>query len=631
MKNPYRFKRLLIAFFAVLLFATTGVHAGETTLVNVNSEGAQGNSTSYPYSTAISADGRYVAFGSYADNLVAGDTNGWPDVFVHDRVTGQTTRVSVSSAGEQGNAQILEGPPPFGSIAISADGRYVAFSSFSDNLVAGDTNGVLDAFVHDRLSGNTARVSVGSSGEQGNRELSDGVAISADGRYVVFNSSADNLVAGDTNGALDAFVHDRLSGKTTRVSVSSVGAQGSNGGYSSAISADGRYVAFSSEADNLVAGDTNGETDAFVHDRVTGQTTRVSVGSAGEQGDDSSAPTAISADGRYVAFGSDAHNLVAVGRSSGSGNDAFVHDRVTGETTLVSVSSAGVPGDYYSYPIAISADGRYVALWSAADNLVAGDANGTNDSFVHDRVTGETTLVSVDSVGTQENGSSQNPSISADGRYVAFWSDADNLVAGDTNGNDDIFVRDRLLDNTRAADLEVTVTAQPASVKTGQTASYTLTVTNNGPDSADEAAALTNIIFNGTPTGITPSQGSCSTAVISVCHLGSLAAGASATIAVEIKADADPLTQQVSVNAAPKDDAPDNNVIKISTKVTVPLTCDIDLDGNVDRNDINLITAARNQPAAPGDPRDYDADGTINVNDARSCVLKCTQLQCAIQ
>jgi|GEM_PF-1585857 len=222
--------------------------------VSVASGGTQGNGDSG--CPSISADGRYVAFQSYASNLVPGDTNGTWDVFVHDRLTGQTTRVSVASDGTQGNGD-SECP------SISADGRYVAFASLASNLVPGDTNGTWDVFVHDRLTGQTTRVSVASGGAQGNSG-SWCPSISADGRYVAFQSYASNLVPGDTNGVLDVFVHDRLTGQTTRVSVASDGTQGDSYSFGSSISADGRYVAFSSLASNLVPGDTNDKPDIFV-------------------------------------------------------------------------------------------------------------------------------------------------------------------------------------------------------------------------------------------------------------------------------------------------------------------------------------------------------------------------------
>jgi len=324
--------------------------------------------------------------------------------------------------------------------SISADGCYVAFHSVASNLVSGDTNGAMDIFIHDRQMGQTTRVSVASDGTQGN-DTSSRPSISADGRYVAFESGASNLVSGDSNNKFDVFVHDRQMGQTTRVSVASDGTQGNSDSAQASISADGRYVAFNSSASNLVSGDTNSERDVFVHDRQTGQTTRVSVASAGTQGNGRPEHLSISPNGWHAAFESYASNLVS-GDTNGD-KDIFVHDRQTGQTTRVSVASDGTQGNRGSWYPSISVDGRYVAFESWASNLVSGDTNGYGDMFVHDRETRETIRVSVASDGSQGNERSEDASISADGRYVAFGSAASNLVSGDTNGAYDMFVRDR--------------------------------------------------------------------------------------------------------------------------------------------------------------------------------------------
>jgi Tol biopolymer transport system component len=401
--------------------------AQTTTRVSVDSGGMQSNNESYD--PTISVDGRYVAFASRATNLVAGDVNGFIDVFVHDRTTGITTRVSGDGNDNCGTS----------SVSMSSDGRYVALWSGASDLVPGDTNGAPDVFVHDRVTGITKRVSLSSSDAQGN--LSSGhPALSADGRYVAFDSTATNLVPGDTNGFVDVFVRDRVSGTTTLVSVSSGGAQANFDCTAPSISADGRYVAFVSRATNLVPGNTNGHENVYVHDMSSGTTARMSTDSNGTAGDGGSSAPSISSDGRWVAFHSFATNLVP-GDTNGS-MDVFVHDRVSGTTQLVSVDSSGTQGDHVSANARISSDGRFVAFSSNADNLVPGDTNGFEDVFVHDMLTGTTTRVSVDSSGAQGNLYSSVPSISADGRLVAFWSWDSNLVPGDTNATGDVFVRD---------------------------------------------------------------------------------------------------------------------------------------------------------------------------------------------
>ena len=435
-----------------LLLACNVAVAQRTERVSVDSKGRQGNGIcSF---ASISADGRFVAFQSRADNLVAGDTNLDYDIFVRDRLTDVTERVSVDSAGAQGDKASREP-------AISADGRFVAFSSDADNLVAGDTNSMPDVFVHDRSTGTTECVSVDSSGTLGDL-YSEFPSISPDGRYVVFNSYADNLVPGDVNQSFDVFLHDRQTGITEILSVDPSGAPGDfGGGGSTWISADGRYVSFGSNSTNLVSGDTNGKADVFVRDRTAGTTERVSVDSSGMEGNDHSLPGSISADGRFVAFGSVASNLVA--GDSNAKEDSFVHDRQTGTTTRISVDSSGTEGNGDTLFASISADGMRVAFESDANNLVLHDTNASTDIFVHDLGSGTTERVSVRSSGVQANDRSVGPQISADGRSVVFLSNATNLVANDTNGQYDEFVHGPWL----------TLEADPASVAAGATLTFT--------------------------------------------------------------------------------------------------------------------------------------------------------------
>ncbi|MEW6747924.1 MAG: calcium-binding protein [Planctomycetota bacterium] len=428
-----------------------------TTLLSVPYEGDQADDQSEFWANqSISADGRYVVFLSYATNLVPGDTNRLPDIFVRDRLSGLTTRVNLTQDGKQANDYS-------GTSCISGDGRFVAFHSYATNLVQGDTNRSIDVFCHDRLTAETTRVSVDSSGVQGN-DSSFRPSISADGRYVAFKSLATNLVTGDTNDVIDIFVHDRSTGETTRVSVDSAGneADGRCGGYSPSISADGRCVAFSSEATNLVPDDRNGYEDVFVHDRSTGETTRVSVDSAGNEAIGASWYPSISGDGRYVAFMGSATNLVL-----GDTNyefDIFVHDRSTGETTRVSVTSGGQEGDIASFNPAISGDGNLVAFHSYARNLAPG-CLAASDIFVHNRSTRVTRCMSVryKDIFTIIRGFNQFPSISADGRYVAFEGADGGLVPGDTNDEFDVFARGP----------ELTLEADPGVVAPGQVLTLT--------------------------------------------------------------------------------------------------------------------------------------------------------------
>ena len=318
--------------------------------------------------------------------------------------------------------------------SISADGRYIVFESSAYNLVDRDTNNKSDIFLKDTLTGATTLVSTSSSGTQGNNHSSNPY-ISADGKHVVFESEASNLVDGDTNGYGDIFIKDIQTGVITLVSTSSSGVQGIFDSSNPSISADGKYVVFDSFSSNLVDGDTNDTLDIFLKDIQEGTLTLVSTSSSGIQGTRyySSQNPSISADGRYVAFESQAANLVS--GDTGVWQDIFLKDIQTGETTLVSASSSGSQEWHDSYNPSISADGRYVIF----ERYTSGYKR---DIFLKDTQTGALTMVSTSSSGEVGNDVSYTSSISADGRYVTFGSTASNLVSGDTNGYGDIFLKD---------------------------------------------------------------------------------------------------------------------------------------------------------------------------------------------
>jgi hypothetical protein len=431
-----RVKLHVAAALAGLALSATAI--GQVTQrVSLSSSSAQGNALSF-VTSGVTPDGRLLVFFSDASNLVAGDTNSVRDIFLRDRRSGATELVSVDSKGEQGNSG--------SNFAVcSADGRYVAFFSFASNLVPGDTNGEGDCFVRDRVLGTTERVSVDSNGIQGDG-MSRLIAITPDGRFLAFESDATNLVPLDTNGFDDVFVHDRRTGVTERVSVGPNGVQGNHESNAPRISDDGRFVSFRSRASNLIFGDSNNAYDAFVRDRLTAVTQRVSVawsgGQSNPQGDDYNVTCGISGDGRFAIFTSRAGNLVP--GDSNDQIDLFLRDRIAGTTERVSIGSDGTQGDDDSYLGAVSADGRFVVFPSFARNLVPG---GTilGLCYLRDRVAGTTTLVSVDSHGTPANGGCLDvaASITPDGRFVTFDSWASNLVPGDTNGFSDVYIHDR--------------------------------------------------------------------------------------------------------------------------------------------------------------------------------------------
>lgn len=451
-------RRTLVPFIVTLLAvlvvsdSTQGV-GGITMRASVASDGTEVDDRSF--TGIVSGDGHYVLFTSASGSLVPGDTNGVEDVFVHDNISATTERVSIDSAE-------VEAAGSSGSRAISFDGRYVAFNSDANNLVPNDTNQTFDVFVRDRITGTTERVSVDTSGNEGNG-LSWAAAITGNGRYVVLASEASNLVPSDTNKHMDVFIHDRSTGETERVSVDSAGNEAVAGAEGDAeISADGRYVVFQSEASDLVDGDTNAEADIFVRDRTAGITERVSVDSVGTQAEGGASWWAdISAEGRLVSFTSYAGNLVPGISPTCNGlaiscGHVYVHDRATGSTQAATVSSTGILANSQSCCESISADGRFVAFYSYATNLVLGDASECvgqppgrcPDAFVHDLLTGVTTLISVSADGGHADGATWSAAINADGRFVSFESFAANLVSDDTNVCSDqpscldVFVRD---------------------------------------------------------------------------------------------------------------------------------------------------------------------------------------------
>ncbi|HZJ23521.1 MAG TPA: hypothetical protein VFD54_09450, partial [Anaerolineales bacterium] len=396
-------------FSAVANTFTDPKSPGDTWRVSVASDG--GEPDGWSVDPSISADGRYVAYSSQATNIVPGDFAN--DVFVYDNQTGQTTSVSLDSDGTPFNCNS-------GSPSISADGRYVAFSSCYQG-----SGSYWVVYVYDRQTGTL---------DSANRGLTP--SISADGRYVAYLA--------DDNQFRNIFVRDMLTDNDTEVTISLTGGQPNGNSWVPSISANGRYVAFNSEASNLVNSDTNGVGDIFLYDLQTNERTRVSVRSNGVQANAESFMGSISGDGRYVTFTSAASNLV--NNDTNNEVDAFVHDRQTGETIRVSVSTNGIQGNGDSNLARISADGRYVVFRSIATNLISGDTNGVADIFMYDRQTSQTRRVSVGSNGREANGDSpplgSGFAISADGKYLAFSSDATNLVEteSDTNAETDVFV-----------------------------------------------------------------------------------------------------------------------------------------------------------------------------------------------
>lgn len=415
-------------------------------------------------------------------------------VLISVNVFAYTERVSLSSLGVAGN-----GTSAYPS--VSSDGRYVAFDSTSTNLVPGDSNGVSDVFVYDRDTNTIERVSVTSLGVQANGS-SVFPTMSADGRYVAFTSLANNLVAGDTNTAADAFVYDRDTDTIERVSIATGGAEaeigivGSSTGGQISMSADGRYVAFASESTNLVPGDANAVVDLFLHDRDSDTTERVIEHVFPGVLDDGHS-FFVSATGRYIVSATQNPYLP---EDTNSLPDIYIYDRDTVTYERVSVSDLGAETNDFSYAPSVSSDGRYVTFTSDATNLVSGDTNGFRDAFVYDRNTDTVERVNVSSVGTQANNASLPPYISSNGEFIVFGSSATNLVSDDTNGFRDVFVyeiSDGSVERVNVSSAYDQATGHSASYNISSTGKY---VVFNGVIDGDGGVFLFD--FNDPPTDI---------------------------------------------------------------------------------------------------------------------------------
>jgi Tol biopolymer transport system component len=396
--------------------------------VSLASGNGQGNnSSSHP---SITPDGRYVVFESRASNLVPNDTNGKRDIFIRDRFTMRTERLSVSTGGQEANGDCF-------TPRLSADGRYVAFSSNATNLVPEGSGGPSEIYLHDRVAHTTICASVSNAGAQGNA-YNWAPALGREGRYLAFASSSTNLVPDDTNGNSDIFVRDLVAQTTTRVSLSNAGEQPNGRCDYTAISGNGQVVAFTSLATNLVPGLGQAIQRVFTRNLVTQVTSLVSMSNEGVPADNHCEAPSLNNSGQFVAYWSIAANLVP-GDTNGV-YDAFLYNRLAGTTTRVSVSSSGEQGNDDTWSPVVSDDGTRVAYDSYATNLVPGDTNYNGDVFVHNLTTQETTRISVTSTGTQGNGDSVGPAMDVDGSVITFYSYATNLVPDDTNGAFDVFV-----------------------------------------------------------------------------------------------------------------------------------------------------------------------------------------------
>jgi WD40-like Beta Propeller Repeat len=440
---------LIVAFAAVPSAHAVGpVVALER--VSIASDGSQAMADSF--SSAISADGRFVAFDTGDPNLDPAATrarggrspapaSGFPYyVYVRNRPLGTTELISVTPSGQAGNGWAM-GP------AISADGRYVAFTSFASNLVAGDTNGFADVFVRDRTLGTTVRASVagdgpdiGGGGFGNNANYLMPTWFSANGRYVLFGSNA-RLTANDTNGTTHLFRRDLLAGVTELVSVNPAGFGVDNVNAGGAMSADGRVIMFASSSTDIITGaDPFGRQNLYVRDMLPGVTTSLTPNLStpdlcwGGSGDNHSYN--LSSNGRFAVFNSYCDDI-APGQDIQ--DTLFVRDLVLGATSVLRLTDNGALDPRGGAYLNISASGRDVVAWTDSTQIGAGDTDNFADVFVRDRIGAHTFRISQRADGTPANASSLAPSASGAG-HIVFASDASNLVDGDSNGYRDIFV-----------------------------------------------------------------------------------------------------------------------------------------------------------------------------------------------
>ncbi len=399
-----------------------------TSRISVSSTGAQGTGDS-TYAR-VSGDGRTVAFSSEG-NFGLGGGNRW-HVFLRDLANDSLELISKSANGVVGDLDSFDPVP-------SADGRRIAFMSWARNLDPLDANNNADVFLHDRKTHKTYTISINLSGHTGTG-LSADPDLTADGRYVTFKSGAADLVAGDVNTREDVFRRDTLLGVTELVSCNATGGQASSDSSFSSISDDGRFVAFQSAANDLVGTEIDYFDDIFVKDMLTGAVEQISIRPAGGMINAPCTYPTISADGTKVAYITDANTLIP-GDTSGY-RDVFVYDRTTASLVCASLTSTNVNANGPVISYKLSPDGLFVAFDNAANQIVPSDNNFIGDVFLCDLTLGTTSLVSVSTGLPSVPLGGEQPDVANGGIRTVFHSQAGQFVPNDTNGADDVFLRD---------------------------------------------------------------------------------------------------------------------------------------------------------------------------------------------
>lgn len=375
----------------------------------------------------VSGDGRYVVFASRSRTFDKTDMNVKFDIYLKDRQTNTLTRISLANDGTEGNG---DSTMP----AISNNGQIVVYQSTTSTFDSHDHNGLNDIYLYEVASKTTKRISTGLNSDSNGASLNP--RVSANGRYIVFESSATNLINSDTNNVSDIFLYDRITDQVKRVSVSNNQIEANGSSSQPDISADGAVIAFQSTASNLVPSDRNNRSDIFVYERNTQQTKRVSIHSNGTEGSSHSFAPSLSTDGHLIAFESFAPNIVTGDRN---GLDIYVHDQRTGLTERINLNNAGQQGNGAAKGAAISGDGRYVAYQSTGTNLVPG-SNSFFNVYLYDRQQQDVQRLSEVSLGILGNKNSSRPRISANGQNIVFYSEASNFASNDNNNTHDVFL-----------------------------------------------------------------------------------------------------------------------------------------------------------------------------------------------
>lgn len=490
-------------------------------------------------------------------------------------------RVSISATNGLGNEQSFNPD-------ISSNGGYVTFSSEADNLTSGDTNNEPDIYLRDTVNNTTSLISVTANGVASG--ISWDSSISEDGRYVAFVSAGKNIGTEDHNTIPDIFLRDTLNSTTALISTGIGGTAASSFSFSPIVAGNGRYVIFGSDANNLVPGDNNNQLDIFLRDTLNNTTQIISVASDNTQGNNASFYPAISANGQYAAFLSKADNLVP--GDNNNEQDIFLRNTLNSATSLVSVATGSTaPGNAAARAFSMSNDGRYLVFGSESSNLVPGDNNGQQDIFLRDTSNGTTRLISVSTEGTLGNNTSENPSISNDGRYVVFKSAANNLVAGDNNNQPDIFLRDTLNSTTTLLPLGGSnATGAPLSFSISGDGKYVV-FTNNSIDNDD--VFLYEIGGNTIPTPSSTINGSVPVIINSITNQdGTVNEGESLTITSSLLKTFSQSAVTYTVLSLPK-----NGSLKLNGN-------EVNMGGNFTQDDINNNRLS------------YTHDGSETINDS---------------